>query len=199
MPRHAFQFPKYIRTELKEFINRKINETDKTRFEQESNYVAAFFGKLDGYIFQDENYIIKFTTTIYNDRGAHSAESRLGADFSITATISDHEKKVRKVILFQAKKLEKDVKRKKTYEQIKTMKLWTAAPKIFVIGDSNESPYVYSANKILKKNKCYKFKLAEYVTKRVLTTFDGDTRTKFVEVVQESRLNNLDILVKKRN
>ena len=109
-------------------------------------------------------------------------------------------KKIKKAILVQAKTEESDLKSKDLKEQIKKIKKLTRAPKVVILnpdGDTRD-PYICSGNKVLKGDVFTKDKLADYFTKRVLTTFDGDTRPNFIERVQDSTLNTLHISVSRK-
>jgi|SRR5699024_1503603 len=196
--RHSFKFPIHIREIVKDHINKAIDKTDPKRYNQESPYISALLAKLEGKIYEDKDYYIEIITTVMDDRGKNSAEHRSGADFSITAKISDKEKNIEKAILVQAKMDDKQLKGKLLKEQISKMRKITKSPKVLVINPIGErrDPYVCSGNKIFKNEEFSREKLANYFTKRVMTTFDGDTRKEFVEKIQNSNLPNLHLIIK---
>ncbi|WML57446.1 hypothetical protein [Neobacillus sp. PS2-9] len=198
--RHSFNFPEHIRTSVKDYINSKIKATNPERFNQEPTYTTALLSKLEGVVYSDTDCHIEITTTVFDDRGRNSAESKWGADFAITAKISDRTKTINKAILVQAKKEENDLNSTDLADQIKKMKKLTKSPKVMILNSKGNTrdPYICSGNKIIEGKKFSKDKLADYFTKRVLTTFDGDTRSDFVERVQHSNLNILHISVNKK-
>ncbi|MCQ2011658.1 hypothetical protein NOM01_16880 [Sporolactobacillus sp. STSJ-5] len=197
--RHWFNFPLHVRNEVKRHINNAIERTDPRRYNQESQYITSLLAKLEGELYEDDIYKIQIIATVMDDRGKKSAESIWGADFAITADIMDNYKNLRiiKAILFQAKMSTSDLKSKKLKQQIIKMKKLTKSPKVLIVNPvgNNRYPYVCSGNKVLIGSKYTKEKLAEYFTKRILTTFDGDTRKSFVDVVQNSGLPQIHLSI----
>lgn len=196
--KHCFGYPKHVREKIKEHINKVISSIDPNRYDQESLYTTALLSRLEGEIYNEYDFYIKIIPTIINDRGKNSAESRSGADFSITAFISDGKKTVEKAILVQAKMNESDLKSKTLIEQINKMKQLTKSPKVMVINPIKDkrNPYICSGNKVLNGEPYKKEKFADYFTKRIITTFDGDTREDFITEIQNSDLPNLHLIVR---
>ena len=155
--------------------------------------------KLEGVVYQDDNHYIEIKATVFNDRGRNSAESKWGADFAITASISDSKKTIDKAILVQAKMNVSDLKSTSLFEQINKMKKITKSPKVMILNPIDENlrdPFICSGNKILENNGFSKQRLSTYFTTRILTTFDGDTRKQFVENVQDSTLTRIHLIAK---
>ena len=94
---------------------------------------------------------------------------------------------------------ESDLKTNGLKEQIEKMKKLTKSPKVLILNPTAETrdPYVCSGNKIIDGKNFSKQKLADYFVRRILTTFDGDTRPEFVDAVNDSGLPLLHISVLK--
>jgi len=200
--RHAFTFPSNAKKAVKEHIDKAIARIAPERYQQEATYIAALAISLEGVAYDGSDGHVEFQATVVNDRGPNSAEKWSGADFAITATISDTEQTIKKAILIQAKLGRIDElppsKKQGLIEQIKKMKQLTRSPKVMEITEINSSriPLIISANRILDE-ACYEsYELPDYFTRRVLTTFDGDTRPDFVERVQKSSLNLFRVTAK---
>ena len=103
MPKHAFRFPPEVINAVKQHVRNAIDKVPAKRYRQEANYTAALMGCLNGTAYDGKYGSIIFTSTVFDDRGRNSAESRYGADHAITATVSDGEIIIQKVILVQAK------------------------------------------------------------------------------------------------
>ena len=75
------------------------------------------------------------------------------------------------------------------------MRNFTRSPKVILIRelDGRREPQVASGNLIAEGVPTEPLRLPDYFVRRVLTTFDGDTRPWFVEGVQESSLRKLHV------
>lgn len=199
MPRHSFRFSELVREQVKKYVFDKIIKTEPKRYNQESQYTVALIQNLEGIAYEGDEGFVSFRATAFDDRGQNSSESILGADFVITASISDNMTTIRKAILVQAKLgLIEDMSNselEELEEQIELMKQFTRAPKVMETEDVGERrfPRIISGNKILGDLSYSSFSLEDYIVRRVLTTFDGDTRQPFVEAVQDSKIPELRI------
>jgi len=199
MPRHSFKFHKEVRIAVKKHVNEAISSLDPKRFNQEAPYLSALAAKMEGIVYEGEYGFVKFNSTIVDDRGKGSAESWSGADLVITAEISDNKQSIRKAILVQAKRgrfEELSVANKaELVDQINKMRKYTASPKVITLEDkaSGRIPKVLSGKSIASGKLPMEYDLDDYMTQRVLTTFDGDTRPDFVNSVQDSALSKLTI------
>ncbi|MCI0489271.1 MAG: hypothetical protein L0229_21980 [Blastocatellia bacterium] len=199
LPRHTFSFPEEIRNAVKQYTKSRIERLDPRRYTQEPQYYVALIHDLEGVPYEGAYGFVRFEATAFNDRAPNSSESILGADFAITATISDGNLTVRKAILFQAKRgaIEKMIPSKieGLKDDIKKMKRWTRSPKVMEILDENgtRQPRIISGNYLIADRKYTSLNLGDYFVRRVLTTFDGDTREFFVDEVQDSSLIKLRI------
>ncbi len=199
MPRHAFSFPPEVRQQVKNYIDERVAAIEPRRFNQESKYVSALLSKLEGIVYEGNSGFVRFDVTDIDDRGRRSAESFSGADFAITATISNNSTSVQKAILCQAKLGEiKELNTNKSIfldEQIRKMKHFTRSPKVMEVIEVNgvRHPRIISGNKLLEVKPYSSIEFSDYIIRRVLTTFDGDTRSSFVEAVQDSSLPKLKV------
>ncbi|MEK4733073.1 MULTISPECIES: hypothetical protein [unclassified Paenibacillus] len=207
--KHAFSFPEYIRKTLKDYVNNAILKTLPEQNNQESHYTSTLLSNLRGTVINDDNYKIEFFGANIDDRGKNSAESKYGADLSIVAEIVDKEnpaKRIKKAILIQAKLMKESnskLESKGLKEQIEKMRKITPNPKVMKIAPykydrSKRTVSVCSGNKILNDEKYKEYDLADYFVKRVITTFDGDTRPEFVERALRSDLEILQLSVVKK-
>ncbi|HRI05211.1 MAG TPA: hypothetical protein PLL77_15850 [Pyrinomonadaceae bacterium] len=199
MPRHNFSFPSKVRNAVREYIDRCVLSIDAKRFNQEPAYVVALIHSLEGIVYEDSDGYIKFTATNIDDRGKGAAEGWFGADFVLTATISNGEREIKKAICVQAKLGTVDEMNAAELDdlkwQIEKMKQFTRSPKIMEIEEFEgvRYPHMASGTKVLEDEEFESTYLSDYVVRRVLTTLDGDTRPKFVEAVQDSSVPTLEI------
>ena len=193
-------FPPHIRRAVQSHVANAISGLPENQFRQEPNYTAALVGRLIGTAYDEADGKIKFEGAVIDDRGPKAAEKRTGADWSFTATVSNGETTIRKGILVQSKlgKIpdlsNRELDRLK--EQIKKMKEYTFAPKVMEIADapSGRCPRIVSGNRILENDGWMSYTLGGYITGRVMTTLDGDTRPEFVDSILDSKLTNLNLL-----
>jgi hypothetical protein len=199
MPRHTFRIPEAMRDAVQRYVERAISGVAPTRYRQEPQYLTAVAHALDGIAYEGEHGKVVFTSTIFDDRGANSAEKRLGADLAITAVIDSQGDRVRKAIIFQAKLGDlHDIspsKAKELRSQVKKMIDHTRSPKIIEIPSLNgeRSLRVHSGRRYHSGATTRAVPFPEYVTSRVLTTLDGDTREAFIDAVQNSEFPGFHI------
>jgi hypothetical protein len=103
VPRHAFRFPAQVRNAVRQYVDSRARGVNPRRFNQEPHYCIALIHSLIGTAYDGAEGLVQFEVTSIDDRGPDSAEHLSGADFAITASISDNLSTVRKAILFQAK------------------------------------------------------------------------------------------------
>lgn len=198
--RHAFRFPRHIRRAVRNHVERAIQDLDPQRYRQEPAYTAALAGRLEGTAYEDDDGFVVFRSTVIADRGRGAAEFWSGTDLVITSVISDGVKTIQKAILIQSKlgRIEdlKQAEQDRLYGQIKDMQRLTRAPKIMeIVNDGGiRTPRIVSGNRFLNDQPYRSYDLSSYMTSRVLTTFDGDTRPDFVQSVQDSTLTQVQLL-----
>src|SRR5947208_1688784 len=137
MGRLHFAWPTAVREEVRRHVMRAIERLDPSRYQQETAYVDALVGRLDGIAYQGPHGKVEFRGTILTDRGKSSAESEIGADFAITASLRDRRRSVEKGILVQAKRgpvsqLPRD-EHERMDRQIEQMQQHTSAPKVLQV------------------------------------------------------------------
>jgi hypothetical protein len=204
MPKHAFRFPPEVVSAVKEHVRRAIEAVDPTRYGQEANYTAALVSQLEGVAYQEQHGSVEFHSTVFDDRGPGSAESRYGADFAITATVSDGTTTIRKAILVQAKLGYLDdmsaADAAFLQSQIEEMKQLVDAPKVMEIPEDSgrRYPSMVSGNNGLDHEPYISMELPDYFTARVTTTLDGTTDASVVDTVQDSSLSRVDLIAKLR-
>lgn len=198
--RHAFSFPPHIRDAVREYVQRAVDGVEPARFRQEPAYTSALLGKLDGTAYEGRDGSVTFKSTNVDSIGKGAAERWSGADLAITAEISKGDLAVRKAILAQAKLGDlEDLppgERDRLVGQIRDMRNLTNSPKVILIRelDGRREPVVASGRQISNGVPTERLSLPDYFVRRVLTTFDGDTRPYFVAGVQESSLRQLRVL-----
>jgi len=199
MPRHAFKLPREVVEAVRRHVINAIEAVTPGRFHQEANYTAALVNRLEGTAYQGPFGSVKFRATVFDDRGPKSAESRLGADFAIIATIADSDRTIEKVILVQAKLgIVEDLDQREVAflrEQIQKMKQLVYAPKVMEIPETNDRrfPRMVSGNNILNDAPYQPMSLENYFVARVTTTLDGCTDRRAVVLAENSSLTKLHV------
>ena len=197
--RHFFSFPPNIRKAVRDHVQGAVAEVSPERFAQEPAYVAALLARLEGVAYQGSDGSVVFRATNINSIGRGAAEGWSGADFAITADIRRNDLTVIKAILAQAKLggLEdlSASERGRLVGQIQNMRHLTRSPKVLLIRelDGRREPMVASGVRITEQAHTGALSLPDYFVRRILTTFDGDTRPDFVAGVQESSLKQLRV------
>jgi hypothetical protein len=197
--RHAFSFHPDVRDAVRRHVYEAWTALSAHEFAREPAWVAAFAGRLHGCAYEGPHGLVDFQSTIMDERGRGSVESRFGADLAITASVSDGGIAIRNAILLQAKlgRLSHlaPAEAPRLIDQIRKMQQLTRAPKILEIptehGDGR--PYVLSGILMAEGRSTQALRLEDYFTRRVLPTLDGDTRDGFVDAVQESALTRVHV------
>ncbi len=204
MPKHAFKFPSKVVDAIKRHVRNAVEAVEPARYRQEANYTAALVSQLDGTVYEGEHGIVVFRSTVFDDRGPGSAESRFGADHAITATVSDGTTTIRKATLVQAKlgRLDEMSARETDFlkSQLSKMKHLVHAPKVMEIPEHSgrRFPAMISGNNVLSDQPYTPMDLPNYFAARVTTTLDGCTNRKVVEAVQDSSLSRIEVTAKLR-
>jgi hypothetical protein len=186
---------------LRLHVERAIQGLDPQRYRQEANYTAALAGRLEGIAYRGEHGFVRIRATVYDDRGRNSTEHQYGADFAITATISDNNNTISKAILIQSKlgAIESLSGRERTFldDQIRKMRQLVRAPKVMQVLESKGTrfPQIISGNQILEGLPYTAVALPEYFTSRVTTTLDGSTDTNTIARVSRSTISRINLVV----
>jgi hypothetical protein len=200
--RHAFSFPAHIRDAVRAYVREAVAHVDPAGFKQEPAYTAALLARLAGLAYEGSDGSVVFRTTNVDSIGKGAAESWSGADLAITADIIKGDLRVTKAILAQAKLggLEdlSSRERGRLVGQIQDMRRLTHSPKVILIRelDGRREPVVASGRRIAENSYTQGLQLPDYFVRRILTTFDGDTRPGFVTSVQESSLKQLRVFAR---
>jgi len=200
--RHAFSFPSHIREAVRAHVRRAIEDVNPKRFAQEPPYVTALLARLEGTAYEGTDGSVVFRATNVDSIGRGSAERWSGADFALTADISRGDLRVIKAILAQAKLGDLEdlpaVERGRLVGQIQEMRHLTRSPKVLLVRelDGRREPLMASGQIIAEGGAAQRLSLPDYFVRRLLTTFDGDTRPEFVAGVQESSLQQLRVLAR---
>lgn len=199
--RQYFSWQPEVRAAVRRHVEQAIKRLDPSRYRQETAYVNALMGKLDGVAYDGPYGRVEFLSTIVDDHGPGAAESEWGADFAITAHLSQNGRTSTKAILGQAKRgivsWLYQSRRKKLNDQIRGMKRATSAPKVLEVPtETSGGPTVCSGNAILSGKPYERWALADYIVRRIMTCIEGDTRPDFVEAVSESSLSKLHLIAR---
>lgn len=198
--RHSFRFPFEVQEAVRRHVRNAVKKVDPSRYSQEPAYTSALMSALEGRAYEGSAGLVDFKATITTDHGPNAAERWSGIDFVITATVFDQFTRVEKAIVFQAKKGNISAltthERERLIGQISAMKKYTNSPKVLEVPNLpiKMVPTVVSGNRVLSGFSYIQMDLADYFVRRVLPTLDGDTRSGFVQSVQESSLTQLFVV-----
>jgi hypothetical protein len=160
--------------------------------------------QLHGFVYEDETVRVTFEGVAVVSVGRNCAESWSGADLSVVATISQPGRDdVRKAILLQSKRGRVEQLKTDEYErlleQIEDMRALTRHTKVLEISTAKDGvPKVVSASGLIQKRKLQHQNFGDWIAKRVIPTFDGDTRPDFIRGVLDARLSQLRVHARKK-
>ncbi|MCU8104869.1 hypothetical protein [Shewanella sp. SM101] len=188
-----------IEKRVKQYFLDACRRLNRVRFAQESAYVDALIGRLDGVLdFGNGNGYIEFTSTVVADRGPGSAESLYGADFAIVFKSTNVDKPINKAILSQAKNdtIDKMPKEEVTRLREQCMKMARFTNDYIVL----EAPKVDGAVPTIiigtPSNQAWgkiRMGLDDYFLEFVLSCKHGDRRPDFIKGVASSKLSGLTV------
>lgn len=188
-----------IRKKVKDYFLKACSRLNRTRYAQESAYVDALIGRLDGVLnFGDDNGFIEFTSTIVADRGAGCAESLYGADFSIVFQSENVSEPIHKAILSQAKNgtVEGLPKNEVTRlgDQCEKMARFTNHYIVLEAPDEDGAiPTIRIGTPSSKSWGKNRIGLDDYFLDLILSCKHGDRRKDFVGAVTNSKLAGLTV------
>ena len=181
------------------YVSKAVSRLERKRFEQESAYVNAFLGRLDGEInLGGNNGVIEIRATIVADRGPGAAEQKFGADFALVFKSNGTAQKISKAIIAQAKNgnLEKLLSVEKTRLMTQCEKMAAVTKHYFVL----EVPSAYAVIPSIRlgtyKNKQWsstQIPFDEYLVDHIISCTHGDRRTEFIKDVGDSKLPTLGV------
>jgi hypothetical protein len=199
MPKHAFRFPPEVISSVKRHVRKAIDAVPPQGYRQEPNYNAALANRLAGTAYEGEHGSVVFRSTAFDDRAPSSAEHRSGADYAITAIVSDGRLTIAKTIMVQSKLGRvselSDEEREHLKIQIRKMKRLVNAPKVMEVPelDGIRFPQIISGNNILQDSPYTPMSLSDYFVARVTTTLDGCTDPWVIATVQDSSLPTVHV------
>jgi hypothetical protein len=170
--RHVFKIPELVKDAVKQRVKDALDEVPPERYNQEPPYVAALLNRLASKkpVYDGPDGLVIFESTTVDDRGRGSPESEFGADFAITATISDMKITVKKAILGQAKRCPNGQLSAAIFKdltgKITDMRRYTRNPKVLLLDeyDGRRIPRVVSGNIILQERNTKGYSLENYFT-----------------------------------
>ncbi|MFU1519964.1 hypothetical protein ACM25P_15995 [Vreelandella alkaliphila] len=188
-----------IREKVREYFLNACKPLDRDRYTQESAYVDAFIGRLDGELdFGPQNGSIKFTPTIVADRGPGSAENKFGADFAIVFQSMGVEAPTQKAIISQAKNGSVDKLSKAETErlQLQCKKMARVTTEYLILEapmSMGAMPTVRFGDKAKESWEGDSIAFDEYFLEHVLSCRHGDRRSSFVKGVATSNLSGIKV------
>ena len=183
-------------------VLKAVKRLDRKRYAQESAYVDAFLGRLDGVINFGKDYgTIDIKSTIVADRGPGAAEHKFGADFALTFESTGIPSPLKKAILGQAKN--GDISKLGTSEALRLTgqcKKMASVTRSYVVLEAPLEPDAIP-NIRLGNYKNYNWKIKsipfpEYLVDQVVACHHGDTNPVFINAVADSKLSQIKITTK---
>jgi len=204
VPRHIINFSDQTKFELEAKIQASLANVKFSRYGNEPNYTPAMVQQLNGLVFHNEECVVKIEGAVMTSVSSKSVEKWSGADCSIVAQITDKASglRVEKGILTQCKrgsiaKLTKK-ERKRLKGQIENMRKFVQHPKVIETPEiDGETPIVISGIGILNDRRVQRYNFGRWIARRVLPTYDGDTREGIADMVLDHSLSVLKIFALK--
>jgi hypothetical protein len=192
---------KTIKNIIKTHVVQAVSRVDPTRYRQEAAYVNAVLGRLDGLVYKGACGEIEIKSTVVDDRGPGSAESKYGADFAVTVVLSSGKSTVEKAIIGQAKRGRIEElpanESERLLSQVDKMRKHTDQSVVLevpeLLGNSPRIrlPYVRNVGKFKPP-----VLLEDYITSQLIACLHGDRRKNFVDAVQDSTLSRLSLIIR---
>lgn len=186
---------------IRSHVRGAVSRVDPARYRQEPAYVNAVLARIDGLVYKGIHGEIELRSTVVDDRGPNSAEKQYGADFAITAVISNGNNRVEKAVIGQAKK-----GRVEELSENESQRLSSQVKKMGTHTDQHvvlEVPKILGHSPIIRipyRNRINKYKypvtLEDYITSQLVQCLHGDRRPEFVVAVQDSKLSRLSVIVR---
>src|SRR4051812_19044877 len=215
---HPIHFSPESKNGLSRAMNNQLQTVKISRQGNETNYTAAMIHELDDFEYGDDGWSVRSEGVVVDH---YTTEPWAGADFTVLTTISQPgEAVIKKATLVQSKigtvrpleaemlsRLRKRIEAKdnqkltpneRLVKQILDMRQLTPSPKILEISRTDGGiPNVVSARGIFEDRRLQHQTFGDWIARRVLPTFDGDTRPGFTSAVLDTRLNKLLIYARK--
>lgn len=191
------------RSELFNYIHKYIanaaSRLERARYAQESAYVDAFLGRLDGVIHLEESGAqIDLKATVLADRGRGAAESKFGADFALVFSSKGGAVEVDKAVIAQAKNgnLEDISKAEQKRLSGQCEKMGYITKQYFVLEAPTMDgaiPSVRLGDHATRSWVAARMSFDEYLVDQVICCIHGDTRREFINAVNNSKLSTIKI------
>lgn len=188
-----------ILKEVNTYVINALSRLDRQRYAQESAFVDAFLGRLDGKInFGKNNGLIDLQSTIVADRGPGAAEHKFGADFAILFKSSGGLQNIKKAIIAQAKNgaVEQLSSAEKARLTTQCKKMAEVTQHYFVLEAPIKSYAIPTIRIGSSQNKLWssaQVPFDEYIVDNIISCKHGDRRDQFIHAVGESKLSTLKI------
>lgn len=202
---HPIFFPLETRYRLRDAVNEALRRVAFSNYGNEPNFTPAMVQQLHGFKYEDDDLRVRFEGVTVTSVGRGSTEWWSGADFSVVTIISmPNLDDVRKATLVQSKlgRVEdlSSHERERLLEQVRDMRALMNHPKVLEISARGDDvPRVVSGVGLLEGRRLQHLTFGDWVARRVLPTFDGDTRPSFVNAVLDARLTKLRIYARKKD
>lgn len=185
--------------EVNDYVLTTVSGLERKRYEQESAYVSAFLGRLDGSIdLGEKNGVIELRSTVVTDRGPGAAEHKFGADFALVFKSKGGALEINKAVIAQAKngKLEELSTNEKTRLTTQCKKMAEVTQHYFVLEapiKDNAIPTVRLGTFENKQWSSEQIPFGEYLVDYIILCRHGDRRDDFIAAVGDSKLTMLKI------
>jgi hypothetical protein len=186
-------------SEIGKYVGNAALRLDPMRYAQESAYVDAFIGRLDGIIpLGNGNGTIDLRATIVADRGPGAAEKKYGADFCLVFESKNIPVQIKKAVIAQAKKgtIESLSKNEINRLEIQCTKMakFTANYLILETPDTaGKIPNIRIGNPINQTWQQHQIPFHEYLVDYIISCSHGDKREIFIDALSESSLTKLTV------
>lgn len=177
-----------LKEKFKELLHNTAKKIDRSSFQQEPHYTAAFFGKLHNEEIRvpGSDQFIKIECSASNDRGYGSAESKTGIDIGMIFSWEDETGNLfEKALLVQAKnnnnKLDKNLE-----SQCQKMLDITSNYIVFFCPDNQKIPEICRSNTEPPFWKEPLINFDDYLINTVFACKDGDTCSKVINIAKRS-------------
>lgn len=191
-----------ILNQVHDYVSKAVSRLARQRYAQESAYVDAFLGRLDGQIdLGEKNGVIDLKATVVSDRGPGAAEHQFGADFALVFKSIGEAQAVNKAILAQAKNgcVEYLLPAERRRLEVQCEKMAKVTQAYLVLETPLEDfaiPVVRLGDFQTKQWSSQSMPFDEYLVDQVISCLHGDRRIGFIDAVGNSKLPALNVFTR---